>query len=61
MGSAELQVVLFADCRERYFRAAKSSNKCSTILQDDRFGDVQESRFQSSKLSNMGSAVLLVA
>ena len=57
MGCAELQVCLFADCREWRFQAAKRSYMSSAILQDGRLADPQRLRFQAAKHSDMGSAV----
>ena len=54
---AELQGVLFADCQEWSFQAAKPLEMRSTILQEGRFADAQEERIQAAKSSEMGSAV----
>ena len=42
MRCAELQMVLFADCKESFSQATKLSKKSSTILQEGRFPDAQE-------------------
>ena len=42
MDCVELQICLFADCKEWHFQISKRSNNCSTILQEGRFVDVHE-------------------